>query len=43
MALKDRPPAMVAGLNYENHNWADVVGYKKEPIVKTIEPSVESA
>ncbi len=24
MALKDRPPAVVAGLNYECHNWADV-------------------
>ncbi len=38
MALKNRPPAVVAGLNYECHNWADVVGYKKAPIVQTLEP-----
>ncbi len=41
MALNNKPPAEVAGLKYECHNWADVVGYKKEPIVKTL--PVESA
>jgi putative transposase len=40
MALKDRPPAVVAGLDYENNNWADVVGYHKEPIVKVVEPEI---
>jgi putative transposase len=43
MSLENRPPAVVAGLQYENHNWADVVGYQKEPIVKLLEPSQESA
>lgn len=38
MALKDKSPAEVAGLKYECHNWADVVGYQKEPIVNTLEP-----
>ncbi len=38
MALKNRAPAEVAGLNYDCHSWADVVGYEKEPIVKTLEP-----
>jgi transposase-like protein len=36
MALNDKRPAEVAGPKYECRNWADVVGYKKEPIVKTI-------
>lgn len=38
MALSNRPPAEVAGIKYEYHNWADVVGYQKEPIVQTLEP-----
>ncbi len=38
MALGDKPPAVVAGLDYKNHDWADVVGYKKEPIVQTLQP-----
>jgi transposase-like protein len=38
MALDNRPPAEVAGLKYESHNWADIVGYKKAPIVQTLEP-----
>jgi transposase-like protein/ribosomal protein L37AE/L43A len=38
MSLKNRPPAEVAGLKYDWHNWADVVGYQKEPLVKTLEP-----
>lgn len=37
MALHDKRPAEVAGLDYECHSWADVVGYKKEPIVKTLQ------
>ena len=41
MALDDKSPAEVAGLEYESHNWADVVGYKKEPIVKAL--TLESA
>jgi len=36
MSLENRPPAEVAGLKYQYHNWADVVGYEKEPIVKTL-------
>ncbi|MDD5190238.1 MAG: DDE-type integrase/transposase/recombinase [Dehalococcoidales bacterium] len=39
MATDNKPPAMVAGLQYENHNWADVVGYQKEPIVQTLKPT----
>lgn len=40
MALDNRPPAEVAGLMYDYHNWADVVGYKKAPIVKILEPEI---
>lgn len=36
MALHDKAPAQVAGLEYANHSWADVVGYEKEPIVKPL-------
>jgi putative transposase len=43
MALGDKPPAVAAGLQYENHNWADVVGYKKAPLVQTLKPETESA
>ena len=43
MALDDKPPAEVAGLQYENHSWADVVGYKKAPLVQTLKPNTESA
>jgi hypothetical protein len=39
MALKNRAPAEVAGLNYDCHSWADVVGYEKEPIVQTLVPT----
>ncbi len=38
MALNNRPPAEVAGLTYDSHNWADVVGYKKTPIVQILKP-----
>jgi putative transposase len=38
MALGDKTPAEVAGLNYKYHNWADVVGIKKQPIVQILEP-----
>ncbi len=45
MALGNKPPAEAAGLKYESHDWADVVGYKKAPIVQTLEPEplIESA
>jgi hypothetical protein len=42
MALDNRTPAEVAGLKSEYQNWADVVGYKKAPIVQILKP-VESA
>ncbi len=38
MALQNRPPAEVAGLKYDSRDWADVVGYKKAPIVQTLQP-----
>jgi putative transposase len=43
MALEDKAPAEAAGLQYENHSWADVVGYKKAPLVQTLKPDTESA
>jgi putative transposase len=45
MALDNRRPAEVAGLKYDCHSWADVVGYEGTPIVQTLkpEPVVESA
>lgn len=44
MALDDKTPASVAGLNYGCHDWADVVGHKKTPIVQTLKPEeVKSA
>ena len=39
MALKNKAPVEVAGLKYECQNWADVIGYNKEPIVKVLSPS----
>ena len=30
--------AEAAGIKYDVKNWADVVGYEKEPIVKILEP-----
>jgi transposase-like protein len=38
MSLDDMTPAEAAGLKYKYHNWADVVGVKKEPIVQILEP-----
>jgi putative transposase len=38
MSLENKTPAEVAGLKYDSHNWADIVGIKKEPIVKILEP-----
>jgi transposase-like protein len=38
MSLNNRPPAEVAGLEYPYHNWADLVGYQKEPLVKPLTP-----
>ena len=47
MALDNKSPAEIAGLKYDCHDWADVVGYKKAPLVQTLSPeivpSVESA
>lgn len=39
-ALNGKSPAEAAGLTYENHNWADVVGYKKAPLVQTLKPEI---
>jgi putative transposase len=33
-----KPPAEEAGLKYDSHNWADIVGYEKSPIVQTLKP-----
>jgi putative transposase len=38
MSLNGKTPAEEAELKYDSHNWADIVGIKKEPIVKTLEP-----
>ena len=38
MSLNGKTPAEEAGLKYDCHNWADVVGIEKEPIVQTLEP-----
>jgi transposase-like protein len=45
MGMDNKSPAEVAGLKYQNHDWADVVGYKKTPLVQTLtpEPIAESA
>jgi len=40
MALDNKSPAEVAGLNYENHSWADVVGIKKVPIAQILKPEI---
>jgi len=42
-SLANKTPAEAAGLNYEHKDWADVVGYKKAPIVQTLTPEGESA
>lgn len=39
-ALKGKAPAEAAGLEYETHNWADLVGYKKAPLVRELKPEV---
>lgn len=38
MGLGNKTPAEESGLKYENRNWADLIGYEKQPIVKTLEP-----
>jgi putative transposase len=43
MALDNKRPAEVAGLDYPYHSWADVVDYKKSPIVQTLPTITESA
>jgi len=42
MALNNRPPAKVAGLNYDFQNWADIVGAEKVPLVQTLTPEIIS-
>jgi putative transposase len=45
MSLENKTPAEQAGLKYDNHNWADIVGYEKKPIVQILvpQPMYESA
>jgi hypothetical protein len=43
MALNDKAPAEVAGLTYDGHSWADLVGYEKEPLVQTLQPELVEA
>jgi putative transposase len=43
MALGNKSPAEVAGLKYENHSWADVVGVKKVPIAQILKPEIVPA
>jgi putative transposase len=38
MGIDNKTPAEAAGIKYDVKSWADVVGYKKEPIVKKLEP-----
>jgi putative transposase len=38
MSLEGKTPAEEAGIKYENHNWADLIGCEKKPIVQTLEP-----
>jgi len=38
MALDNKKPAEVAGIKYDCHSWADIVGCEKQPIVKLLEP-----
>lgn len=38
MALDNKRPAEVAGIEYDTKSWADVVGYEKQPIVQTLQP-----
>jgi len=40
MALGNKTPAEVAGLEYKNHSWSDVVGVKKVPIAKILKPEI---
>jgi putative transposase len=40
-SLGGRPPAKAAGLDYENQSWADLVGYKKTPLVQVLRPEPE--
>ena len=40
MALGNKTPAEVAGLQYKNHSWSDVVGVKKVPIAKILKPEI---
>jgi transposase-like protein len=40
MALRDKAPAEVAGLNYGSHSWGDVVGCGKVPIARILNPEI---
>jgi transposase-like protein len=40
MSLNGRRPAEVAGLTYDSHNWADIVGIEKQPIVNILKPQL---
>ncbi len=38
MSLDGKRPAEEAGIKYDSHSWADIVGVEKQPIVQTLEP-----
>jgi len=40
MALNNKTPAEMAGLEYRHHSWNDVVGVKKVPIAKILKPEI---
>ena len=43
MALNNKSPAEMAGLEYKHHSWDDVVGVKKVPIAKILKPEIVPA
>ncbi|MDD4860195.1 MAG: DDE-type integrase/transposase/recombinase [Dehalococcoidales bacterium] len=43
MSLDNRPPAEAAGLKCDKRTWAEIVGVEKEPIVKPLTPTGDSA
>jgi putative transposase len=43
MALDNKTPAEVAGIEYEHHNWADLVGAKKVAIAQILKPEIVPA
>ena len=40
MSLHNRTPAEVTGLKYDYHNWSDVVGIKRLPILQQLRPQL---